>query len=267
MGADHEGFADFDAGASADGEEGFGVGGIHAEGLFAENVLAGFGGFCGPGDVKIVGKWIVDGVDFGIGEEFFVGAVGLGNVVRRGGFLGFLEAARGDGVDGAEFALLHSGNDFAQTDGCGAEYAPAKLLRHEGMIIGGAERDGVNGRVGRAALPGGFASKMVRMTPPMSSRRRSKTPPPGETGQEALYLRSLSERQVTVSIKLRDGETVRGWIEYFDEGMLRLTREGKPNLFIYKQQIRSITEVGRNQRRTPRPDAVRSDGAERPAPR
>jgi host factor-I protein len=38
---------------------------------------------------------------------------------------------------------------------------------------------------------------------------------------------------------------VRGWIEYFDEGMLRLTREGKPNLFIYKHQIRSITEVGK----------------------
>jgi host factor-I protein len=89
------------------------------------------------------------------------------------------------------------------------------------------------------------------MTPPPSSRRRSKTPPPGETGQEALYLRSLSERQVTVIVKLRDGETVRGWIEYFDDGMLRLTREGKPNLFIYKQQIQSITEAGR--RRGPRP--------------
>src|SRR5271165_5045402 len=83
------------------------------------------------------------------------------------------------------------------------------------------------------------------MTPPLSSRRRSKIPPPGETGQEALYLRSLSDRQVQVTIKLRDGETVRGWIEYFDDGMLRLTREGKPNLFIYKHQIRSITEAGK----------------------
>ncbi|MGD0940225.1 MAG: RNA chaperone Hfq [Terracidiphilus sp.] len=81
------------------------------------------------------------------------------------------------------------------------------------------------------------------MTPTVSGRRRSKTPPPGETGQEALYLRSLSDRQVNIQIKLRDGETVRGWIEYFDDGMLRLTREGKPNLFIYKHQIRTITEV------------------------
>src|SRR5215831_12714128 len=88
------------------------------------------------------------------------------------------------------------------------------------------------------------------MTPPMSSRRRSKMPPPGETGQEALYLRSLSERQVQVAVKLRGGETVRGWIEYFDDGMLRLTREGKPNLFIYKQQIETITEAGK--RRGPR---------------
>jgi host factor-I protein len=88
------------------------------------------------------------------------------------------------------------------------------------------------------------------MTSPNSLRRRSKTPPPGETGQEALYLRSLSERQVPVNVKLRDGETVRGWIEYFDDGMLRLTREGKPNLFIYKHQIQSISETGR--RRGPR---------------
>ncbi len=83
------------------------------------------------------------------------------------------------------------------------------------------------------------------MNPPLSSRRRSKTPPPGETGQEALYLRSLSDRQINVNIKLNDGETVRGWIEYFDDGMLRLTREGKPNLFIYKNQIQTISEAGK----------------------
>jgi host factor-I protein len=96
---------------------------------------------------------------------------------------------------------------------------------------------------------------MEMMTPPGPSRRRSKTPPPGETGQEALYLRSLSDRQIHVVIKLNDGETVRGWIEYFDDGMLRLTREGKPNLFIYKHQIQTISEAGK------RRGARRDDGA------
>src|SRR5580698_3989030 len=92
------------------------------------------------------------------------------------------------------------------------------------------------------------------MTSPLSSRRRSKAPPPGDTGQEALYLRSLSDRQVVVQVKLRDGETVRGWIEYFDDAMLRLTREGRPNLFIYKHQIRTITETGR--KRGPRSESA-----------
>jgi host factor-I protein len=97
------------------------------------------------------------------------------------------------------------------------------------------------------------------MTSPLSSRRRSKTPPPGETGQEGLYLRSLSDRQVIVNIKLRDGETVRGWIEYFDDSMLRLTRENQPNLFIYKHQIRSISEMGR--RRVPRYETAEGPGS------
>ena len=75
-----------------------------------------------------------------------------------------------------------------------------------------------------------------------TKKRGSKGPPSGETGQEALYLKSLSERHVPVAVRLRDGEIVSGWIEYFDDMMLRLTREGKPNLFIYKSQIRTITE-------------------------
>jgi host factor-I protein len=93
----------------------------------------------------------------------------------------------------------------------------------------------------------------------MPKRRPSKTPPPGETGQETLYLRSLSERQVNVQVKLHDGETVRGWIEYFDDGMLRLTREGKPNLFIYKHQIRTITEAGRRAPRRSASVAIRPE--------
>ncbi|MGA8162283.1 MAG: RNA chaperone Hfq [Acidobacteriaceae bacterium] len=94
------------------------------------------------------------------------------------------------------------------------------------------------------------------------SRRRQKAPPPGETGQEAQYLRSLSERQVPVHVKLRDGETVSGWIEYFDDHMIRLTREGKPNLFIYKSQIRTIAEHGRDGRRRVRRDDPAEPAAE-----
>lgn len=100
------------------------------------------------------------------------------------------------------------------------------------------------------------------MNPASPTRRHAKTPPPGETGQEALYLKSLSDRQVPVAVKLRGGDTVRGWIEYFDDGMVRLTRDGKPNLFIYKHQIETITESGRRRpARTNSNGTAPSDGA------
>src|ERR1700760_3751531 len=85
-----------------------------------------------------------------------------------------------------------------------------------------------------------------------SSRRGMREPHLGETGQETLYLKFLSEKQVTVTVKLRDGESVSGWIEYFDGTMIRLTREGLPNLFIYKHQIRTISERGRRASRAER---------------
>jgi host factor-I protein len=69
-----------------------------------------------------------------------------------------------------------------------------------------------------------------------------KAPPPDDTHQEAAYLKALGEKQTPVSIKLMDGEILYGWIEYYDRRMVRLTREGKPNLFIFKHEIAYIAE-------------------------
>lgn len=93
---------------------------------------------------------------------------------------------------------------------------------------------------------------------PNAPRRSKKPKPPNETGQEALYLRFLSEKQVPVVVKLRDGESVSGWIEFFDDTIVRLTREGKPNLFIYKQQIRTISELPRREGKTRPSEADRA---------
>ena len=57
-----------------------------------------------------------------------------------------------------------------------------------------------------------------------------------------MYLKLLGEKQKTVTVKLKGGETVKGWIEYYDKNMIRLTREGEPNLFIFKHEITYIAE-------------------------
>jgi host factor-I protein len=72
--------------------------------------------------------------------------------------------------------------------------------------------------------------------------RAAKSPPPDDTRQEAAYLKMLGEKQRPVRIKLMDGDVVRGWIEYYDRRMVRLTREGAPNLFIFKHDIAYIAE-------------------------
>ena len=71
---------------------------------------------------------------------------------------------------------------------------------------------------------------------------KGKAAPPDETFAEAAYLKQLGEKQTPVAVKLATGETVRGWIEYYDQKMIRLTREGEPNLFIYKHDILYVSE-------------------------
>ena len=75
---------------------------------------------------------------------------------------------------------------------------------------------------------------------PLTGRRRQL---PGEsTGRESEYFDWLSQNQVPVVVKLVDDEEVRGWIEYYDRDMVRLTRDRDTNLFIYKERVKYIYE-------------------------
>lgn len=73
--------------------------------------------------------------------------------------------------------------------------------------------------------------------------KKPRSVPAGETGQEAAFLHALGQKQSQVTLKLVSGEVVSGWIEYYDEKMVRLTRTDAPNLFIYKDQIAYIAEA------------------------
>jgi host factor-I protein len=65
---------------------------------------------------------------------------------------------------------------------------------------------------------------------------------PSETHREVAYLRHLVQMQTPVKVKLRSGEVVSGFIEYYDRRFIRLTRQGAPNLFIFKHEIKYIYE-------------------------
>ena len=82
-----------------------------------------------------------------------------------------------------------------------------------------------------------------------SGSRPGRTPPE-DTHQEAAYLQRLGDKHSPLAIKLLDGSVVRGWIEYYDRRMVRLTREGEPNLFIFKHEIAYIAEDAGSQARS-----------------
>lgn len=68
---------------------------------------------------------------------------------------------------------------------------------------------------------------------------------PEQTFEEVKYLRYLIENGVPVCIRLSDNEEVCGVIEFFDSNLIRLTRSGEPNLFLYKHDIKYLYEKSR----------------------
>jgi host factor-I protein len=65
---------------------------------------------------------------------------------------------------------------------------------------------------------------------------------PEQTFEEAKYLKLLIENSTPIRVKMEDGEEVSGTIEYYDQSFIRITRNGEPNLFIFKHDIKYIVE-------------------------
>jgi host factor-I protein len=71
----------------------------------------------------------------------------------------------------------------------------------------------------------------------------SKTKAPEQTFEEVKYLRRLVDSRTRLRLRLTNNEEVEGCIEFYDESFLRLTREGEPNLFVYKHDIKYFWEI------------------------
>jgi host factor-I protein len=71
----------------------------------------------------------------------------------------------------------------------------------------------------------------------------SKTKAPEQTFEEPKYLRQLAEKRAKVRVKLADNQVIDGLLEFYDEHFIRLTREGEPNLFVYKHDIKYLHEL------------------------
>ena len=78
----------------------------------AQNVLAGLQCPNGPGDVQVIGQRIVDGVDFRIGQQRFIAAIGFRNTKLFCGSVRGVGRTRRNRHDLAQIAMLHRRNDL-----------------------------------------------------------------------------------------------------------------------------------------------------------
>ena len=72
---------------------------------------------------------------------------------------------------------------------------------------------------------------------PARSVRRKQSPPEQTNAEEFYYLKQMAAKTPMVVI-LDGGEELRGWIEWYDKGAIKLNRHSGPNLLIQKQYIR-----------------------------
>jgi len=76
-----------------------------------------------------------------------------------------------------------------------------------------------------------------------------KPAPPEQTNAENFYYQKQMQSRTPMVIVLRDGEEVRGYIEWYDKSCLKVNREnGDSNLMVYKSAIKYMYKEGENQR-------------------
>ena len=62
--------------------------------------------------------------------------------------------------------------------------------------------------------------------------------PPDQTNAENFYYVKQMQSKTPMVIKLKDGETLKGVIEWYDRSCLKLNRDGDPNVLLYKSNIK-----------------------------
>jgi host factor-I protein len=73
----------------------------------------------------------------------------------------------------------------------------------------------------------------------------SKKPaPPEVTHAENFYWVKQMQSHTPMAVVLEDGEILRGSVEWYDRDCIKLTRQGSPNLLIFKRVIKYVYKDG-----------------------
>jgi host factor-I protein len=80
-------------------------------------------------------------------------------------------------------------------------------------------------------------SDAPRKSPPSGGPAR-RAIPPDQTNAENFYYVKQMQSKTRMAITLKDGEVIRGIIEWYDRSCLKVNRDGEPNILLYKSNIK-----------------------------
>jgi RNA chaperone Hfq len=86
--------------------------------------------------------------------------------------------------------------------------------------------------------------QMIARPQPAIPKPHKKPAPPEQTHAESFYYVKQMQARTPVKIVLMDGEVLNGTIEWYDRDCIKLTRNGNPNLLIYKHSIKYLHKEG-----------------------
>ena len=70
-----------------------------------------------------------------------------------------------------------------------------------------------------------------------------KATPPDQTNAENFYYIKQMQSKTLMTIVLKDGEVLKGVIEWYDKSCLKVNRDGEPNLLIFKSNIKYMYKI------------------------
>ena len=82
------------------------------------------------------------------------------------------------------------------------------------------------------------AEAKVQRPPSRGAAGPKRTSPPEQTNAENFYYLKQMQSKTPMSLVLRDGEVLKGVIEWYDKDCLKVNREGAPNLLVFKSNIK-----------------------------
>lgn len=69
---------------------------------------------------------------------------------------------------------------------------------------------------------------------------KKKSHPPSDTFAENYYYLKQMNKKTLMAVVLNDGQTIEGFIEWYDRNCIKVNRNDAPNLLIYKSSIKYL---------------------------